>query len=329
MRTHVPRLAKAGRRAAGRVGLGLWLAAASAAVFAQAGDVAPVAADSPARPSGASAAASPATSPNALPAAAHYPEDGLRERPLWEAGLGLAGLNLADYRGSAHRRTLWLPLPYLIYRGRWLRADREGARAVLLDTRVAEVDVSLGGSAPAASDDNPLRAGMADLPATVEIGPNVNLTLWGGGAARHKLDLRLPLRAVFTVQRSPRSIGAVFEPVLNLDLVDQAGWNIGAQAGPMFGSGRYHRHFYAVDPAEATGTRPAHAARAGYAGWKALASLSRRQGAWWFGGYLRHDDLHGAVVADSPLVERRASWSGGLALAWIFASSTQTVRTAD
>lgn len=326
MPVHVPRPAQGGRRAAaGRVGLGLCLAAASAAVLAQTGDVATVAAESPASPP----SASPAASSIALPAATHRAEDGLRERPLWEAGLGLAGLNLADYRGSAHRRTLWLPLPYLIYRGRWLRADREGARAVLLDTRVAEVDVSVGGSAPAASDDNPLRAGMADLPATVEIGPNLNLTLWGGGAARHKLDLRLPLRAVFTVQRSPRSIGAVFEPVINLDLVGQAGWNTGLQAGPLFGSARYHGQFYGVAAAEASATRPAYNARAGYAGWKALASLSRRQGAWWFGGYLRHDDLHGAVVADSPLVERRASWSGGLALAWIFASSTQTVRTAD
>ena len=83
----------------------------------------------------------------------------------------------------------------VIYGGLWLRANREGARAVLLDSRVAEVDVSLGGSAPASSGDDPLRAGMADLRATVEIGPNLNLTLWGGDAAGHKLDLRLPLRA--------------------------------------------------------------------------------------------------------------------------------------
>lgn len=252
------------------------------------------------------------------------------ERPLWEAGLGVAALNLADYRGSAHRRPLWLPLPYLIYRGQWLRADRDGARAVLLDTQVAEVDVSVGGTAPAASRDNPTRAGMADLPATVEFGPNLNLTLWrernAAGTTRSKFDLRLPLRAVLTVQGPPRRVGTVFEPVANLDLATPAGWAIGLQGGLLWGSQRYHQHFYGVTADEATASRPAYEARAGRAGWQALAALSRRVGPVWFGAFVRHDDLGGAVFADSPLVERRRSWSGGLGLSWIFASSSQMVQ---
>lgn len=251
------------------------------------------------------------------------------ERPLWEAGLGLATLNIADYRGSAHRRTLWLPLPYLIYRGQWLRADRDGARAVLLDSSVAEVDLSVGGTAPAASHDNPTRAGMADLPATVEFGPNLNLTLWrernAAGATRSKFDLRLPLRAVLTMQGGPRRIGTVFEPVANLDLGTSAGWSIGLQGGLLWGSRRYHQHFYGVAADEATASRPAYEARAGRAGWQALAAVSRRVGPVWFGAYLRHDDLGSAVFADSPLVERRRSWSGGLGLSWVFAQSSQRV----
>jgi outer membrane scaffolding protein for murein synthesis (MipA/OmpV family) len=263
---------------------------------------------------------------------------GLHDRPLWEAGLGLATLEQADYRGSAQRRTLLLPLPYLVYRGQWLRADREGARAVLLDTRAVEVDVSVGGTAPAASEDNPLRSGMADLPATVEIGPNLNLTLWQSTGHRAKLDLRLPLRAVLTVQRSPRTIGQVFEPTLNLDLGGlgrpgagrhDSGWNVGLQAGLLYGSQRYHQHFYGVATGEASADRPAYRAPSGYAGWKTLASLSRRVGDLWLGAFLRRDDLHGAVFADSPLVERRSQWSGGLGLSWVFATSSQLVRLPD
>jgi outer membrane scaffolding protein for murein synthesis (MipA/OmpV family) len=255
------------------------------------------------------------------------------ERPLWEVGLGVAALDMADYRGSAHRRTLWLPLPYVVYRGQWLRADREGTRAVLLDTQQAEVDVSVGGSAPAASHDNPIRAGMADLPATVEIGPSLNLTLWrdtnSAGVTQGKVELRLPLRAVLTVQPSPHRIGSVFEPVLNLDLAAPRGWNVGLQGGLLWGSQRYHQHFYGVAADEATASRPAYEARAGRAGWKALAAVSRRVGRVWMGAFLRYDDLGGAVFADSPLVERRRSWSGGLGLSWVFGQSSQMVRVTD
>lgn len=249
--------------------------------------------------------------------------------PLWEAGVGLAGLHLPDYRGSARSRPLWLPLPYLVYRGDWLRADRDGARAVLLDTRRVELDLSVGGTAPAASADNPRRAGMADLPPTVEIGPNLNLTLWRAARGGARLDLRLPLRAVFTVERSPQGIGGVFEPVLNLDQRLQGGWNLGLQAGALAGSRAYHRHFYTVAAAEARPDRPAYTARGGRAGWQALAALSRRQGPLWYGAFWRHDDLRGATFVDSPLVERRRHWSAGLGLAWVFATSDRRVTRPD
>lgn len=254
--------------------------------------------------------------------------------PLWEAGLGAATMSLPDYRGSAHRRTLTLPLPYVVYRGEWLRADREGARAVLVDAQRLEVDLSAAATAPASSDDNPKRAGMADLPATLEIGPNANLTLWRAAAASlqgSKLELRLPLRGVFTVEGRPRDIGVVFEPTLNLDVTGFAtgGGNLGLQAGLLYGSRRYHQHFYGVAEDEARPDRPAYRADAGYAGWKLLAAWSRRQGPLWFGAFLRRDQLAGAVFADSPLVERRQPWSAGLALAWIFASSERLVPGTD
>ena len=50
-------------------------------------------------------------------------------RPLWELGVGVAGLRLPDYRGSDQSRGYVLPLPYIVYRGTWLKADRDGARA--------------------------------------------------------------------------------------------------------------------------------------------------------------------------------------------------------
>ena len=91
--------------------------------------------------------------------------------PLWELGIGAAALHLPDYRGADQSRTYALPLPYVVYRGTWLKADRDGARALLLNTERVKVDVSLAAATPTRSSDNTARAGMPNLPDTAEIGP--------------------------------------------------------------------------------------------------------------------------------------------------------------
>ena len=55
--------------------------------------------------------------------------------PLWELGLGVAAVRFPDYRGSDQTSTYVLPLPFVAYRGRFLRADRDGARAILFAGR--------------------------------------------------------------------------------------------------------------------------------------------------------------------------------------------------
>jgi hypothetical protein len=54
------------------------------------------------------------------------------DQPLWEAGVGVGVLRLPHYRGSDQSHTWVLPVPYFVYRGEFLRADREGARACSL-----------------------------------------------------------------------------------------------------------------------------------------------------------------------------------------------------
>jgi MipA family protein len=245
-----------------------------------------------------------------------------RQLPLWELGVGAGGLRLPDYRGADRARTYVLPLPYFVYRGDWLRADREGARAVLLDAQRFEVDVSLAAAAPARN--NPARQGMADLPARAEIGPNVNVELWRDGASPTHLDLRAPLRSAVTLERAPRSVGWTFNPHLNLDS-RAAGWELALQAGAVFGDRRLHNHLYGVAATEATAQRPAYAARGGYAGWLALAGASRRFDTLWVGTFIRHDSLRGAVVADSPLVKSDRVLTYGLAVAWVFSVSDRLV----
>lgn len=279
------------------------------------------------------AAALPAAGLAAEPIAAGPAADnglGAGQRPLWELGLGVAALRLPDYRGADQGRNYLLPLPYIVYRGDWLRADRDGARAVLLDTPRVQFDLSLAASAPARSKDNDARRGMRNLKGLAEIGPNLNLALARSAQERWKLDLRLPVRAAFTLEKSPRFAGTTFSPHLNLDVANVAGgWNLGMLTGPVFGDRKNHAYFYGVGAGDATANRPAYQARGGYGGWQALASTSRRFGNTWVGAFVRYDRLDGAAFDDSPLMRRSSALSAGIGVSWILATSSERVAGRD
>ncbi len=252
------------------------------------------------------------------------------QRPLWELGLGVAGLRLPDYRGSDQSRGYLLPLPYIVYRGTWLKADRDGARALLFDSQRVKVDVSVAASTPTRSNDNAARQGMPNLPGTGEIGPNLNITLAASSQNRWRLDARLPLRAAVSLQRSPKFVGTTFSPHLNLDIGGVGGgWNLGMLTGPVFADRKYHDHFYGVDAAYATPGRAAYQARGGYAGWQALAATSRRFGRTWVGGFVRYDNLRGASFEDSPLLRSTTALTFGFGVAWILATSSELVASGD
>ena len=250
--------------------------------------------------------------------------------PLWELGLGVATVRFADYRGSDQNSAYVLPLPFVAYRGRFLRADRDGTRAILFAGHRVIVDVSVSAATPTRSKGSDARAGMPDLPGTFEIGPNLNVELWQSANHRFTLDLRLPVREAITLESSPKATGVTFSPNLNLDVHNALGsWNLGMLAGPLYADRRYHERFYGVAPEFATATRAAYDAPGGYAGWRAVTAFSRRLGNAWLGGFVRYDDLHGAVFAASPLVRRENSFTAGFGVSWIFAVSDQRVVVDD
>ncbi len=248
--------------------------------------------------------------------------------PLWEAGAGLTVLQLPDYRGSDEAGAYVFPIPYFVYRGKIIKADREGIRGKLFDSDRAELNISLNASLPVDSSRNEARRDMPDLEPSVEIGPQLDLTLWRSADRRTKLDLRTPLRAAFTLESSPRAIGWVFSPRVNLDLRDVAGfsgWNLGILAGPLYANRRHHRYFYSVDPRFATASRPAYDAPGGYAGTQFLTAISKRFPRYWVGGFARWDTLRGAAFEDSPLVKSKRSFAAGIAISWIFGESSVRV----
>jgi outer membrane protein len=245
-------------------------------------------------------------------------------KPLWEFGLGATAFALPDYRGSDESRGYLLPFPYLVYRGDFVRVDREGPRAILFETLRAELDLSFGGSLPVKSSGNRARQGMPDLDPTLEIGPQLNWTLLGSRRSPSRLDLRLPVRVVAAADldlTSLRHAGYTFYPHMQW-IAPLAAWDLELGGGILYASEKYHRHFYGVDAQFATPERPAYDARAGYSGAVLSASLTRRFARLWAGSFLTYDRVRGAVFDDSPLVRRGSGISAGIALAWVFSEST-------
>ncbi|MFO1330684.1 MAG: MipA/OmpV family protein [Rubrivivax sp.] len=246
--------------------------------------------------------------------------------PLWELGLGLSALSLPHYRGAEKSRNWLLPFPYGVYRGDVLQANQDGIKAKLIDSDRIDFDLSLEATAPSRSRDEPIRQGMPDLKGTLEFGPNVNLRLAGGPG--WKVEARWPLRAAFTLQAAPRSVGWTSAPSLNLDL-QVAGWKIGTELATLWGSQGFHRYYYSVDSAFATATRPAYRAGAGRAGWQSTLAASRRTDNIWIGAFVSADSLSGARFGDSPLVRRRHNLSMGVAVSWLLWRSERLVPDPD
>ncbi|MBW8329710.1 MAG: MipA/OmpV family protein [Thiobacillus sp.] len=254
------------------------------------------------------------------------------EKPLWELGAGISALSFPDYRGSDESSLYAIPFPYFVYRGTFLKADRNGVRGTFFGSDRIELSVSVGASLPVNSDDNQARQGMPDLQPTLEFGPSLDINLWRTPDRRTKLDLRLPVRTAVTVKDGMRDIGWVFSPRLNLDIVDVgglAGWNLGLLAGPMVGSERNHEYFYSVAPQYATADRPAFDAKGGYAGSQFLMSVSKRYPKYWLGAFARWDSLKGAAFADSPLVKSENYFAAGVGIAWILGESSTRVEAIE
>lgn len=252
------------------------------------------------------------------------------KQPRWEAGIGVGALTLADYPGANQQRGYLLPLPYFVYRGDTVKADRNGVRGRIFDSEAVDIELSMSASAPVHSDENRAREGMPGLDPTLEIGPQLRWHLSPPEAGNYQLDLRVPLRFVYAFNRDGvRSVGSVLSPALNLDVKHflAKDWTLGVNVGPSFASRSYNAYYYGVAPAYARGDRPAYEASSGYSGMQFTSALSRRSGQYWMGGFLRLNELDGAVFRDSPLVKQRYAFSAGIGFAYIFAKSTELVDT--
>jgi outer membrane protein len=265
----------------------------------------------------------------AMPAAMAAPaEPGERNLPLWEAGVAAAVFSTPAYPGASDRSNRFLPVPFILYRGRILRADQDGVGARLVDNDRVEFDVGFAGALPAHSRDVDARRGMPDLGTLLEFGPRVKVKFADLGEAG-RLRFELPLRAVIEARGGLHHQGWTTEPRLVWERAFERGlYTMSAQIGAVFGDRRIHGYFYDVAPRYATPDRPAYRADAGLVlvrtGLSGSFRLNPDLRAFTFA---RLDSYAGSANRDSPLFRKNTGVSVGGGFAWTLARSS--ARAAD
>lgn len=241
---------------------------------------------------------------------------------LWEVGGVAFGVSQQAYPGADQQVNRAFPLPYLIYRGELLRADRDTAGIRALKTDTFELDVGFAGSFGAGSGALDARRGMRELGTLVELGPRLK---WRLGAIPDggQLTAEFPLRGVFDLSDKFAYRGASFEP--RLVYAHQSGpWRYGASAGLIQGDTRLAQTFYQVSPSEAIAGRPAYKAQSGLVAWRLGGSVSRSLSRdWSVFGFARLDSVAGAANQSSPLVRRATGTSVGLGVSYTWMRSQQ------
>jgi outer membrane scaffolding protein for murein synthesis (MipA/OmpV family) len=241
--------------------------------------------------------------------------------PAWELGAFAVGVSQQAYPGSDQQVKRALALPFFIYRGRYLRADREtaGLRAIKTDT--FEFDVGLSGAFGAKSSDIDARRGMPDLGTLIEFGPRVKWNL-GEPVDGGRWRLEIPLRGVFDLNDGAAHRGMSFEPELAYQRRERGGWSYSVGVSAIFADQRLARTFYEVAPEYALPDRPAYSADAGLVAWRLNASFFRNLGAdWRLFGFAVLNTVEGAANQTSPLVRQTAGGTVGLGLAYTWMRS--------
>lgn len=238
--------------------------------------------------------------------------------PLWELGAFGIGVSQQAYPGAATQVRRALVLPYLVYRGEILRADRGAVGLRALKTADLELDVGVAAAFGSSANDSPARRGMPDLGMLVEAGPRLTWKLSAGGAPWRA---EFPLRGVFDLSDGLAHKGLVFEPTL-IAARRAGGWQMQASVGAVFADRRLADTFYGVAPAHATPTRPIYAAQGGRIAWRLGSSVGYRVTPdLRLFAFLRVDSVAGAANRTSPLVERPTGASAGIGLSWTLVRS--------
>ena len=238
----------------------------------------------------------------------------------WELGLGIGDITSPDYRGSDEYRNYIAPIPYIIYRGKYIQSDREGIRGNIFKSDRYEFTFSATATISQKADENKAREAMPTLGSTVEIGPALNVKLTDNNSI-NSLVLQLPVHAVTAVTGSDRGFhGLVFQPQLVYRNTAHS-WQFTHRIGVNFASQKYHDYYYSVDQEFVTPERNFFNAPGGYSGIFTQAAISRSLDIFdentKLALFLRYDNISSTAFIDSPLIKTDHVLRGGFAFVWV------------
>jgi outer membrane scaffolding protein for murein synthesis (MipA/OmpV family) len=240
---------------------------------------------------------------------------------LWEVGAVGFGVSQQAYPGAGQQVNRALALPFVIYRGRYLRADRDTAGLRALKTPQFELDLGFAGAFAARSVAIDARRGMPDLGTLVEAGPRLTWNL-SGGPDEPRWRLELPLRGVFDLDDRAAHRGTSFEPRLVYSQRADGGGSRSVSVAAIVADRRLARTLYEVAPAYALPDRAAYEARGGLVAWRLAGSITHPiTSDWLLFGFARIDALAGAANRDSPLVRRSTGATLGLGMSYTWMRS--------
>lgn len=247
--------------------------------------------------------------------------------PRWEAGIAAGGGRIPDYPGADQSHWRAIVVPWFVYRGPVLSVDEGGIRGRFVDTSHWEFDLTA--TAAFNTRSNERREGMPELDYLFGIGPQlVYKGLQGAGGSGASAHFKL--RAIQSTDfRRIDSRGGTFSTELRWREfgVLGAGSVLTASIEPTWASRPLQRYFYGVSASEATATRPAYEARAGYLGTELGLSLRRRIApdlSWFVAADLNL--MHGAANRASPLLASKTNLSFGAGLVWTPWRSSEMAR---
>lgn len=245
------------------------------------------------------------------------------DKALWEMHLaGFARYGQA-YPASDESQVNVIPLPFPVYRGRFLRIGDDTEKPVR--TRIfrrdrIKLDLDFGLNFPVDSNDIDERIGMPDLDLLAEAGPELELQFsrgfWGGDAF-----LALQARGAISLDGlDPTWRGMVLSTELKHKRpLGNSRTELLTRLTPEFASSDYMDFFYGVAPEYALPGRPAYKAKSGYLGTK-LSFVVKHEFSDNFEvrSGLKFGFYSGAENRESPLFTTSTTSNAYIAFLWKF-----------
>ena len=189
-----------------------------------------------------------------------------------------------------------------------------------------ELNLSIGGSLPSNSEDNPTREGMPDLETLLELGPGL---LWHlkrpSKNSPWKFALNIPLRLAASVDFfKAKERGLVFQPmfyaIYDGFLFKNSTWFLSLST--LFASKKYQSYFYDVPEQFVKVERPVYSSSSGYMQSSLSLGMAYRFSKNWsmFSGVL-HTRYEESKNINSPLHVRNSNTSFALGILWWFYKS--------